>query len=128
MPKSENEMWLEEYAHALENFKNALTRVRVAVDSVRVENNKLRSELIIYQQLWKSAEAVIKKHGLEEEKEYTGKEAKEKYFPIKIDTDTVSSNSECEHPNWDVFYSKDQIVCNKCGKVKWISKEKNDPN
>ena len=65
-PKSENEMWLEEYVHALENFKNAMTRLRVAVDSVRVENNKLRSELITYQQLWKSAEAVIKKHGLED--------------------------------------------------------------
>ena len=66
MPKNENEMWLEEYANALENFKNAMTRLRVAVDSVRVENNKLRSELITYQQLWKSAEKTIEEYGMED--------------------------------------------------------------
>ena len=65
MPENQRDVWLEEYVYALENFKNAMTRLRVAVDSVRVENNKLRSELITYQQLWKSAEKTIEEYGME---------------------------------------------------------------
>ena len=66
-PKSEGDMWVEEYTHALDNFEIALLRLRTAVDKVRVENNKLKSELVTYKQLWKSAEAVIKTYGMEKD-------------------------------------------------------------
>ena len=66
-PKSEGDMWIEEYAHALDAFEIALMRLKVATDKVRVENNKLKSELITYKQLWKSAEAVIKVYGMEKD-------------------------------------------------------------
>jgi len=67
MPKNANDMWIEEYVHALENFELALTRLKVAIDSVRVENNRLHSELITYKELWESAEAVIKVYGMRED-------------------------------------------------------------
>ncbi len=124
-PKSAGDMWLEEYNHALEALRIALARVHVAVDSVRVENNKLKSELVTYKQLWKSTEAVIKEYGIEKEKEYTGKEVKDKYFP-NIDTDTVSS-SDCVH-HYDVFYSQNEIVCRFCKKAIKIDEEKDDPD
>ncbi len=66
-PKSESEMWIEEYTHALDAFNIALMRLKVAIDKVRVENNNLHSELSTYQQLWKSAEAVIKTYGMEKD-------------------------------------------------------------
>ena len=66
-PKSESEMWMEEYTHALDAFNITLLRLRTAVDGVRVENNKLKSELVTYKQLWKSAEAVIKEYGMEKD-------------------------------------------------------------
>ena len=66
-PKNENDMWMEEYVHALENFNIAMARLKVAVDSVRLENNKLRSELLTYQQLWKSAEKTIEEYGMKED-------------------------------------------------------------
>ena len=64
MPKNQNDVWIEEYANALDTFNIAVDRLRVAVDHIRIENISLRGQL-----------KVINKEGL------TMQEVKDKYFP-----------------------------------------------
>jgi len=45
MPKNANEMWIEEYAHALTAFNIAVDRLRIAVDNIYSENRILKVKL-----------------------------------------------------------------------------------
>ena len=44
-PKNANEMWIEEYAHALTAFNIAVDRLRIAVDNIYSENRILKVKL-----------------------------------------------------------------------------------
>ena len=73
-PKNANEMWIEEYAHALTAFNIAVDRLRIAVDHIWKENAVLREQV---------------------EKEYTLEEIKDKYF-ANVDWETLRSREDRE--------------------------------
>ena len=74
MPKSENEMWIEEYSNALTAFNMATDRLRLVIDQMWKENKVMKEQL---------------------EKEYTLEEIKDKYFP-NVDWDQLRPREDTE--------------------------------